>query len=264
MKNDVFDNFHLKATLLRSWVLSFLFLEKWNILEIEITIHRSCLKLTNRVQLCPSQDLQSRRLNWKNIYSPSGILDFNWLLGSKSQRSNTSCCYTIWPYDVRSWDSNPNIKIFQRFQNKYLRIIVNTHQWHIMILTCHREKKTARDMLKEKPTCSQIIWETSRRLKKMCFLVWCLPTLFLMAISSSSIWLLRNFAIIVLGSSASPMLSASCLSRRQKHCCLFFPAHNITACRRFIKSALTPVVFIFRRLSSSFKIKKTWPDCNNL
>jgi len=56
----------------------------------------------------------------------------HWLLGSKSQFSIENKLYKailkpIWTYGVQLWDtaSNSNIEILQKFQNKYLRIIVN-------------------------------------------------------------------------------------------------------------------------------------------
>jgi len=61
-----------------------------------------------------------------------------WLLGSKSQLSieNKLLLYKtilkpIWVYGVQLWDtdSNSNMEI-QRFQNRYLGIIVNT-PWYV-------------------------------------------------------------------------------------------------------------------------------------
>jgi len=59
------------------------------------------------------------------------------LLGSKSQLSTENKLYKailkpIWVYGVQLWStaSNSNIKILQRFQNKYLRIIVNA-LWYV-------------------------------------------------------------------------------------------------------------------------------------
>jgi len=74
-----------------------------------------------------------------------------WLFGSKSQLSteNKLLLYKailkpIWAYDIELWDtvSNSNIEILQRFQNKFLKIIIDA-PWYItmilciMILTCH-------------------------------------------------------------------------------------------------------------------------------
>jgi len=62
-----------------------------------------------------------------------------WLLGSKSQLSienKSLLCETIlkiiWTYGVQVWStaSNSNIEILQRFQNRYLRIIVNA-SWYV-------------------------------------------------------------------------------------------------------------------------------------
>jgi len=81
-----------------------------------------------------------RRLNWrKHIFSKRKQLGIQlgkmyWLLGSKSQLSikNKLLLYKailkpIWAYGVQPWDtvSNSNIKVLERFQNKYLKIIVN-------------------------------------------------------------------------------------------------------------------------------------------
>jgi len=68
-----------------------------------------------------------------------------WLLGSKSQLSieNKLLLYKailkpIWTYGVQLWGtaSNSNIEIIQRFQNKYLRIIVNA-PWYVTNDTLH-------------------------------------------------------------------------------------------------------------------------------
>jgi len=59
------------------------------------------------------------------------------LFGSKSQLSieNKLLLYEailkfIWAYGVQPWVANSNIEILQRFQNKYLRIIVNA-LWYV-------------------------------------------------------------------------------------------------------------------------------------
>jgi len=66
-------------------------------------------------------------------------------LGSKSQLSieNKSLLYKailkpIWTYSVQLWgtDSDSNIEIIQRFQNEYLRIIVNA-SWYVTNDTLH-------------------------------------------------------------------------------------------------------------------------------
>jgi len=81
-----------------------------------------------------------RRLNWrKHIFTKRKQLGIQlskiyWLLGSKSQLSieNKLLLYKtilkpIWTYGVQLWGtaSNSNMEILQRFQNKYLRIIIN-------------------------------------------------------------------------------------------------------------------------------------------
>jgi len=70
-----------------------------------------------------------------------------WMLGSKSQLSIGSklllykaILKPIWTYDVQLWgtDANSNIEIIQRFQNKYLRIIVNA-AWYVTNDTLHHD-----------------------------------------------------------------------------------------------------------------------------
>jgi len=71
-----------------------------------------------------------------------------WLLGSKSQLSieNKLLLYKvilkpIWAYGVQLWAStasNSNIEILQRFQTKYLRIIVNA-SWYVINDTLHHD-----------------------------------------------------------------------------------------------------------------------------
>jgi hypothetical protein len=70
-----------------------------------------------------------------------------WLLGSKSQLSvenklllHEPILKPVWAYDVQLWDtvSNSNIEILQRFQNKYLRIIVNA-PWYVIKDTLHHD-----------------------------------------------------------------------------------------------------------------------------
>jgi len=85
-----------------------------------------------------------------------------WLLGSKSQLSienkYKAILKPIWTYGMQPWStaSNPNMEILQRFQNRYLRIIVNATSpmtVYVMILTCHtlerRVKGSARDRMEE-------------------------------------------------------------------------------------------------------------------
>jgi len=68
-----------------------------------------------------------------------------WLLGSKSQLSIESklllykaILKPIWTYGVQLWGTaaNSNMEIIQRFQNKYLRIIVNA-PWYLTNDTLH-------------------------------------------------------------------------------------------------------------------------------
>jgi len=64
-----------------------------------------------------------------------------WLLGSKLQLSieNKLLLYkTIRTYGIQLWGTafNSNIEIIQRFQNRYLRIIVNA-PWYVTNDTLH-------------------------------------------------------------------------------------------------------------------------------
>jgi len=70
-----------------------------------------------------------------------------WLFGSKSQLSieNKLLSYEailkpIWTYSVQLWNtaSDSNMEIIQRFQNKYLRIIVNA-PWYVSDDTLHHD-----------------------------------------------------------------------------------------------------------------------------
>jgi len=69
-----------------------------------------------------------------------------WKLGSKSQLSieskllNKAILKPIWAYGVQLWStaSNSNTEIIQRFQNKYLRIIVNA-PWYVTNDTLHHD-----------------------------------------------------------------------------------------------------------------------------
>jgi len=89
-----------------------------------------------------------RRLNWKGHSPSENNLDFKWekctdySTVSHNYRLKTSCCKTIvkpiWVYGVQLWVSNSNIKILQRFQNKYLRIIVNA-PWYVINDTLHHD-----------------------------------------------------------------------------------------------------------------------------
>jgi len=86
-------------------------------------------KTTSRSQTkLEKAHIQQAKITWNSIE-----LKY-WLLGSKSQLSieNKLLLYkailkSIRAYDVQLWDTvtNTNIKILQRFQNKYVRIIVN-------------------------------------------------------------------------------------------------------------------------------------------
>jgi len=93
-----------------------------------------------------------RRLNWK-ILIERKQLGFQvektyWLLDSKSQLpagklplyKATLKSILIISYGVQSWSiaSNSNIEILQRFQNKYLRIIVDV-PWYISNDTLHHD-----------------------------------------------------------------------------------------------------------------------------
>jgi len=89
-----------------------------------------------------------RRLNWRRHISTERkqlgiqLSKMYWMLDSKSQLSIESklllykaILKPIWIYGVQLWGTvdNSNIEIIQRFQNKYLRIIVDApwyHQWH--------------------------------------------------------------------------------------------------------------------------------------
>jgi len=87
-----------------------------------------------------------RRLNWKkHVFIKRKQLGIQlskmlWLLGRKLQLSmenklllHKAILKPIWPYGIQLWGtvSNSNIKIVQRFQNKYLRL--STH------LTLHHD-----------------------------------------------------------------------------------------------------------------------------
>jgi len=115
---------------------------------------QNLVTFTTRREMCPPVTLKipqaenakylrlylDRRLNWtKHIFTKRKQFGFQlskmyWMLGSKSQLSieNKLLLYKIilkpiWAYGVQLWDtaSNSNVETLQRFQNKYLRIIVN-------------------------------------------------------------------------------------------------------------------------------------------
>jgi len=82
----------------------------------------------------------------------------HWLLGSKSQLSIESkllykaILKRIWAYGVQLWDTttNSNIEIIYRFQNKYLRIIVDA-PWYVTNDTLHHDLNVShvRDEIKK-------------------------------------------------------------------------------------------------------------------
>jgi len=114
-----------------------------------------------------------------------------WLLGSKSQLSierklllYKAIFKPIWTYGVQLWGTvaNSNVEIIQRFQNKYLGIIVNA-PWYVANDIVHHDlnvpyvrdeiKKLNQryaDKLEELPNTLAIDLmsdaETSRRLKR--------------------------------------------------------------------------------------------------
>jgi len=81
-----------------------------------------------------------------------------WLLGSKSRLSIESklllykaILKPIWIYGVQLWGivADSNVEIIQRFQNKYLRIIVNA-PWYVTNDTLqHLNVPYARDEIKK-------------------------------------------------------------------------------------------------------------------
>jgi hypothetical protein len=104
----------------------------------------------NDVQLPQSDEVKylgfhlDRRLTWhKHIFTKRKLgltlTKMHWLLGRKSQLSNTNnllhyktILKPIWTYGIQLWGtaSTSNIEILQRFQSKVLCMIVDT-PWYI-------------------------------------------------------------------------------------------------------------------------------------
>jgi len=94
----------------------------------------------------------------------------HWLLGSKSQLSieNKLLLYkailkSIWTYGIQFWGTafNTNMEIIQRFQNKYLKIIVNLDTSSMILYTTISTYHTLETRLKSSEIRRQI-GETAR------------------------------------------------------------------------------------------------------
>jgi len=161
---------------------------------------KTCLVILNGLTIPQAEDASylglhlDRRLNWrKHIFTKRKQLGIQLskmyrMLGTKSQLSIESklllyeaILKSIWTYGVQLWSTNSNIKIIQRFQNKYLRIIVNApwyvndtlhHDLNVSYVKDEIKKLSQRyaDRLEERPNilASDLMSdaETPRRLKR--------------------------------------------------------------------------------------------------
>ena len=96
-----------------------------------------------------------RRLTWKKHISEKTkqltekLRKFYWLTGRRSKLNiqNKITLYKaviepVWTYGIQLWEtvSNSNIEIFQRFQSKALRSLINV-PWYVTNETIHHDLK---------------------------------------------------------------------------------------------------------------------------